>query len=331
MCKLLVFVLAYSGIFVFGLIQGQNHNDPLNLSQENLDMGNLYYVGKWSAKPVWTLTHDASRNIVFLGSCGCVCMLDVSDPSNPSMISEFKHSRCNTCGLFYQSKTNRLFICDGISGLKIWDISDATKPIELGSIDTPGYACAVHVAGKKAYVADGDGGLRIIDISNPSRPKEISHMHMSTACCVYVEGSYAFMTDLGLRIIDISNPMKPKEVAFHPTPGVAYGVYVTGPKAFIADDWCGVRVIDVSDVRKPREIGHLEIPGYAWDIQVSGSLAFVAAYDGGLRIIDVSDPAKPKEVASCETPDKALQAIVMGSGVYLAAAGKGLLVYSFGG
>jgi hypothetical protein len=330
MCKCLAFVMIYAGIFVFGLIQGQGQDKPFDIGQVNFNIKDFCCIGEWSIKPVWTLTYDASRDIVFLGSCGCVCMLYMSDPSNPKKIGEFKHSQCNTCGLFYQSKTGRLFICDGISGLKIWDIKNPKNPIELGNINTPGYACAVYVIGPKAYVADGDGGLRIIDVSNPSRPKEISHIDMTTACCVYVEGLYAYVADLGLRIIDISNPSMPKQVAFHPTPGVAYGVVVSENKAYIADDWCGIRVIDVSDIRNLNEIGFLETPGYAWDIQVSGSLAFVAAYDGGLRIIDVSDPAMPKEVAFQETSDKALQAINVGSRVYVAAAGKGLLVYGFG-
>jgi hypothetical protein len=331
MYKCLAIVLLYAGFFIFGFIHGQSHNNPFELNQNDFDIKDLCCIGGWSIKPVWTLTYDASRDIVFLGSCGCVCMLDMSDPSHPKQIGEFKHSTCNTCGLYYQTRTNSLFICDGISGLKIWDIKNPKNPIELGSIDTPGYACAVRMAGTRAYLAGGDGGLRIIDVSNPSHPTEIGHFNMTTACDVYVEGSYAYVADLGLRIIDISNPSRPKQVAFHPTPGVAYGVHVTGEKAFIADDWCGVCVLDVSNVQKPHEISHLVTSGYAWDIQVSGSLAFVAAYDGGLRIVDVSDPAKPREVAFHDTPDKALQAVRVGSRVYVAAAGKGLLVYEFGG
>lgn len=322
MCKCVAFGLVYAGILAFGIVQGQGqgHMNPF-------DIKDLCCVGTWSAKPVWTLTYDPQSNIVFLGSCGCVCVLDFSDPGNPKKVSEFEHSRCNTCGLFYQPERNRLFICDGISGLKIWDIRNQEKPVEIGAYDTPGYACAVRVVETNAYVADGDGGLRIIDVSNAAKPEEIGHIDMTTACCVDTKGPYAYVGDLGLRIIDISNPHKPREVAYCPTPGVAYGVHVNGNQAYVADDWCGVRVIDVSDTRNPHEIGHLETPGYAWDIRISGSLAFVAAYDGGIRILNISDPAMPKEVAFHDTPDKALQAVMMGSYIYVAAAGKGLLVY----
>ncbi len=331
MCKCLAFIIVYAGIFVFSLIQGQNHYSPIDINQDSFDIKNLGPVGEWSAKPVWTLTYDSGRNIVFLGSCGCVCILDVSDAANPKKISEFKHSQCNTCGLFYQPEKKRLFICDGISGLKIWNTRQPKNSFELGNFDTPGYACAVDVVGTKAYIADGDGGLRIIDVSNPSKPCEIGHVDMTTACHVHVDRQYAYVADLGLRIIDVSNPSKPREVAFHSTPGVAYCVQISNNKAYIADDWCGLRVIDVSNPKKPREIGHLDTAGYAWNVQVSGPLAFVAAYDGGIRIIDISNATRPREVAFHDTSDKALQAITTGSQIFVAAASKGLQVYSFGG
>jgi hypothetical protein len=331
MYKCLVIIAVYSSFFFLGLIHGRGQNNPSANNQEDSHVIDLCCISTWSAKPVWTLTYDPVRDIVFFGSCGCVCMLDVSDPSHPKKIAEFEHSQCNTCGLFYQQETNRLFICDGLSGLKIWDIRNPEKPVELGAYDTPGYACAVHVVDTKAYIADGDGGLRIIDVSYPSRPEEIGHIDMTTACCVDIKDTYAYVGDLGLKIINISNPYKPKVVAFHSTPGVAYGVQVSGNKVYVADDWCGIRVIDISDIKNPHEVGYLETPGFAWDIKISGSLAFVSAYNGGLRIVDISNPTVPKEIAFHETPDKALQAIILGSHIYVAAAGKGLLVYGFSG
>jgi hypothetical protein len=39
----------------------------------------------------------------------------------------------------------------------------------------------------------------------------------------------------GLRVIDVSNPSNPREVGFFDTPGYAYGVYVSGNYAYVAD------------------------------------------------------------------------------------------------
>ena len=323
MYKCIALILIYASVFIIGFIEAEGRDHLFN----HTAMKDLCCIGTWTGKPVWTLTYDATRDIVLLGSCGCICVLDISDPSHPEKITEFTHSQCNTCGLFYQSETHLLFICDGVSGLKIWNLRDPGKPAQVGTINTPGYASAVHVVGRHAYIADGDGGLRIIDVSDPADPHEIGHITMTTACHVYVEDRYAYVADLGLRIIDIANPEKPEEIAFLATAGVAYGVQVIGNTAYIADDWYGLCIIDVSDPTNPYEIARLKTPGYAWGVQVRGSTAYVSAYDGGLRIIDVSNPATPQEIAFHETPDKALQAVIADSYVYLAAAGKGLLVY----
>ena len=41
---------------------------------------------------------------------------------------------------------------DRYSGLRIIDVSDPTFPVELGALDTPGYARDVEVVGDLAYV-----------------------------------------------------------------------------------------------------------------------------------------------------------------------------------
>jgi hypothetical protein len=288
----------------------------------------LYCLGNWSSKTAWTIAYDEIRELVFLGSCGCVSVIDVSKPLEPKKVSEFKHSRCNTCALYYEQHTGRLYICDGISGLKILDLSDATQPKAISEFDTPGYASGVHVSGTHAYVADADGGLFILDVSNPQQPKEVGHYEMTTACCVFVSDNIAYVADLGLRIIDVSVASEPREISYYATPGVAYSVHVEGKKAYIADDWGGLRVIDVANPTYPKELGYCNTQGYAWDVFVVESLAYVASCDGGLQIIDVSAPKDLREVGSYDTPGEALSVLVSGARVYVAAASSGLQIYA---
>ncbi len=61
----------------------------------------------------------------------------------------------------------------GASGLRIIDVSNPAAPVELGALDTPGFAMGIEVVGGLAYVANGTSGLRIIDVSNPSAPVEL--------------------------------------------------------------------------------------------------------------------------------------------------------------
>ena len=115
-------------------------------------------------------------------------------------------------------------------------------------------------------------------------------------------------------------------VGSYDTPGRAYGVYVSGGYAYVADWNAGLRVIDVSDPENPVEIGYYDTPGYAHGVYISGSYAYVADGDWGLRVIDVSDPSNPEEVGYYDTPGFALGVYVSGGYAYVADVWAGLRV-----
>ncbi len=122
----------------------------------------------------------------------------------------------------------------GVSGLRVIDVSDPTAPVEVGFVDTPGFAYAVAVAGGYAYVADDGRGLRVIDVSSTRRRRSRS--------------------------------------ASSTRPGYAYGVAVAGGYAYVADDDSGLRVIDVSDPTAPVEVGFVDTPGESWQTRARGRL-----------------------------------------------------------
>ena len=110
------------------------------------------------------------------------------------------------------------YVADGYSGLRVIDVSTPANPIEVGFVDTPGYAYSVAVSGSYAYVADYHHGLRVIDVSTPARPIEVGWVG---------------------------------------TPGYAYGVAVSGRYAFVAANYVGLYVIDVESPSAPIAVGIL--------------------------------------------------------------------------
>lgn len=86
-------------------------------------------------------------------------------------------------------------------------------------------------------------------------------------------------------------------IGFCDTPGWAYGVYISGCYAYIADYFGGLRIIDISNPRNPYEVGYCETPGYDWGIDIFGSYAFVANHWAGLRIVNISNPKEPREIS----------------------------------
>ncbi len=284
-------------------------------------------LANWKGASGLSVTFDEARGIAFLGSFGCVCVLDVTTPSAPVQISRcVKDEVCFVHDLFYENSTKRLYIAAGIFGICVLDVADPLQLKLIGHYDTPGHASGIFVVDARVCVADGDAGLRIIDASIPSAMRELGSFKMSSACNVYVSGQYAYITNLGLQIVNIANPAEPQVVAYHETPGVAYGLDLVEPFMYVADDWCGIRIIDMSDPMYPQEVGHYDTPGHARDVKVIGNYAYVADCDAGLRIIDISKPFDCEEVGYADTPD-ARSIHLCGHYVFLADACLGLKIY----
>ncbi len=144
------------------------------------------------------------------------------------------------------------------------------------------------------------------------------------AAAVSVQGDYAFVAafDDGLRVVDVSDPANPKEVGHCDTPGLAWGIFVSGSYAYVADEG-SLCVIDVSDPANPYEAGYYVTPGNPHAVFISGPYAYVAARGYGLRVIDISDPSNPHEVGESDGTYSLwnLGVFVSGSYAYKAIAG----------
>ena len=76
------------------------------------------------------------------------------------------------------------------------------------------------------------------------------------------------------------------------TPGYAYGVYVVGDYAYVADFY-DLQIIDISTSSAPSLTGTYNTSGIARGVHVVGDYAYVADNYAGLQIIDISTPSTP--------------------------------------
>jgi hypothetical protein len=193
------------------------------------------------------------------------------------------------------------------TGVRVYDVTDPSAPLEIGFVDTPGEATDIAISGGHAYVADSGEGLRVVDVSTPSAPVELGSVDTTgPARGVAVARGHAYVaaSGSGLQIIDVSAPAAPLEVGFFDTPGYAVGVGVSGGYAFVADT-SSLRVIDVSTASAPVEVGFINPSGSEQDVAVSGRYAYLANGVMGLRIVDVSTPSAPVEVGAFDPPGTA--------------------------
>ncbi|MBI2877784.1 MAG: choice-of-anchor D domain-containing protein [Candidatus Tectomicrobia bacterium] len=231
---------------------------------------------------------------------------------------------------------SRAYVASGRSGLKVVDISNPKAPLEMGQVDTRGFAMGVHVSGPYAYVADGSGGLRVIDISTPTAPREVgNYPSRGETAGIFVQDRYAYVADGwgGLAVLDISRPTTPVELGRYPSGGYSSGVAVSrdGRYAYVADGSGGLLILNVSNPFStpfPNLVNRLETGWNASGVYLSGNLVYVAIETGGLLIVDVTDPAFPVIVGRSGTSGSAIGIYVAGDYAYVADGIGGLRVFN---
>ena len=212
-------------------------------------------------------------------------------------------------------KDDFLFVADRESGLRIYDISDPSKPVDAASSSaTRSNDCDVYLQGNQAVVAQRGRGFSIVDIGDPHSPVMIgSYSGPSRGrglfTDVHVRGNYAYFANAprGLLIFDITNTKRPRLVGEYKIKGgLARDVAVRGDYAFLAIENivepsdAGLMIIDVSDASQPSLITSVSTAGQALNVFLSGDFAYVADVGSGLQIFDVSNPRKPQLVGSWE-------------------------------
>jgi hypothetical protein len=188
------------------------------------------------------------------------------------------------------------FVAAGGAGLRVVDIGDPARPMEIGAWDSPGYASGIAVDGNTAYLADGPFGLAVVDVSDPTQPRPTGSAYaMEYAYGVAFIGRQVYVAagSAGMLSVDATDPEHPMESGAVDTAGFAYGVAAAGARAYVADGWNGLQVVDVADPTEPVLGGLLATSGWAFGVTLSGADAYVADAQAGLLIVDVSDPDEP--------------------------------------
>jgi hypothetical protein len=198
------------------------------------------------------------------------------------------------------------YVADGEAGLRIFDVSDPTRPRPLGVADTDGTAQRVAVSDDYAYIADFTSGLVVFDVSDATAPMRVGGVDTDgRAEDVVVLGPLAYIADAwnGLVVVDVSEPALPIEIGQVDTPGAAKQLVVFASHAYVAAG-TGLQIIDVSNPAVPVIVASLVEPGGSWrgvvrhGNRICASIAYSSYHDfyGALRIVDVSNPAAPFDI-----------------------------------
>ena len=144
--------------------------------------------------------------------CGSYAFLDasiydISTPSNPVLLGQLPGVNANDwTGNFVALSGHYAYVAQNWVGLVVFDLTDPSKPVQVGQASSGLYAWEVAVNGDYAYIAAATNcGLGVFNISNPTNPVQVASlppgsMHVTTS------GNYAYAPYFFFNALDISNP-----------------------------------------------------------------------------------------------------------------------------
>ncbi len=257
-------------------------------------------------------------------------VVDMPELSSPRVIGY-----CST-GLEPQNLAlsgHNAYLSTPFGGIRIQDISDATAPVEVGSIPNTAESYAHDVESDYAYTFMG-GRFVVIDVSDPSQPVETGGCEIDFYGHLTANGSVVYNTigHQGLRVFNVADPTQPTAVGWLDLrPGVGEST-VLGDHLYVANGLTGLTVVNVSDPSQPVLVGACDLPGYARSVACSWPYAYVVTNEiledpSGVMVVDISNPVAPVHVAGGGLPVEAEAVAVDGSLVYVGCRWNGVMVF----
>ena len=234
-------------------------------------------------------------DVAYVASIGRLWTVDVSDPSNPTVLGTLgglggaPEIALYGDTLYYDTRFSGI-------GLRIIDVSDPAHPVNLGRLAGTHGSPTVH--GGRLYTKSGFDYV-IHDLTSPTAPSQIGSFTASSTFGgqLAVSGGLAASVSLsnGIELYDVSDPMNAGAITTLPTPGFTRHVQISGDHIYIADGNAGLHVVDASNPATPSIIATVDTPSNAYRVLLDGAYAYVADFLG-LVLIDIANPASPSFV-----------------------------------
>ncbi|MBM3315308.1 hypothetical protein FJY71_05645 [candidate division WOR-3 bacterium] len=203
---------------------------------------------------------------------------------------------------------NRAYVADYVGGLRILDVSDPTRPVELGGYDSLESTCrSVVAADSFAFLGwNPNPFFRCILTSDPARPVVVGSGAVQTIpedmvlrdTLVYLAGNLRF------NVVNVARPRQPVLVGSCNLGGDVWDMDMEGDLAYVTSSY--FTIIDAARPDSPRVICQWE---RATAVDVVDTIAYQAY--GGLRTVSVANPTSPYLLDSVSVYDITSDVIVI--------------------
>ncbi len=252
-------------------------------------------------------------------------VFDLSRPENPEIIFSWQLPDVLEILSLRVSGTTA-YICCGIDGLVIADLSDFKSPKILSKSGLPGgyglsYAIDIHVTGNYAFAADLYNGIHVLEITDSQNPDYLKGIALAGASDLDASGNwlYAALQGSGTAILDIRVPKDTAVTALFSADGIESAVRIVPDFAWIAYNPGGLRGVNTDDKTAP-------FHDASWTYQTGGGSSlslisekntlFMADYISGLTKFNINQDNIPAPVTSFDTPADAVAIDITGGYIY---------------
>jgi len=313
------------------------------------------YLTRWQNNFAWTQTTQAefdtrisANNTETTNVSGGEVQLSADgtpDWTKPQIVGSYNNAGTQN-GLDAYTLGNYAYLSDG-TVLSIYDKTDPTNPVLLGTYTASGTINQVAVSGNYAYLATSSttAEVAVVNITNPAAPTLATNINLTgtaAALAVNVASNYlyvgrAFSTTTNsfeFQIIDITTPTAPVIKG-----GVDYTAQinamkinsVTGNYAYLATSMTAqeLTIVNITNKSSPTTAGTFNAPGTAigndlgLDV-LNPTYVYLARanYTAGPEIVgvDVTNPAAPVQSSTYEVGGAVLAITALNGRVFLGTA-----------
>jgi hypothetical protein len=193
----------YGGIWMI------NCTDPENPT-EIMEFSNDY---AWDFQIMDDLIYGGNG---FTGGGEKITITNISEVTNPEHISSVPTTDDVTD---LQRVNDKLYAACSREGFQVFDISNRTNPIHLGTYIDPNnpdiYLTSFEVVENYAYVCYWQHGMKILNIENSSEIIKVSELTNSSsdAYSIHIIEDLAYIADIagGIQVVNVSSVMNPVE------------------------------------------------------------------------------------------------------------------------
>lgn len=256
-------------------------------------------LGRWAWGPCEAV--DVQGNYAYIGNGPTFQVLDVSNPSSPTIVGEYLIDK------LVQDIAVRGTFAYVLSSaaLVVMDVSNPQAPTKLSELGITGGPEFMALSDSFAYVTSFLGGFRVIDISNPSFLQSRGSISLGAERPTFVatKDRYAYvgLLEMGdqLIIIDATNPDSLQRTLIN-TGKLALAGIVVDTVLYVAstgNEGFYLNTFTVNNPASPVQLGEMSfgIPEnqYVSSVAVNRNFAYISTQDFGIYSVDVNNPAIP--------------------------------------